>query len=210
MTCGGPRSGSIGPGPASSAGPKGASRPGMRQLDVRALEQGRTWVGPDGTVRRVRDLPYSEASALRDDLRAHEDLLYAMVLRREVAARLLALTLAPPEGRQAPRPWPGTSTGAVPDAAAGSVSAAGGATAARATGAAVPGPAARVAADPAAVADLDVEAVVGGWPELSTRARVRVWGALGRGPRVWLESTPLMRSLQRQLGRGPSRGREPS
>ncbi|KRF45103.1 hypothetical protein ASH01_14365 [Terrabacter sp. Soil811] len=148
---------------------------GVGLLDVRVLEQAHVWTEPDGTVRRVCDLPREDAEALGAHLRAECNLLYAVVLRREVAARLLALAATSAQsaevvGARAAGPRVAGETQAGPDRS----------TASR-------GDAER--------------AMPQGWPQLSGRARVRLWAALGRGPSAWLESTPLMRALNRQLDR---------
>ena len=163
-----------------SRGARGAPGPGSGAclLDVRVLEQGRVWVEPDGTIRHVRDLSPADAEALQAHLRANEDLLYAVVLRREVTARLLALAVPTSDD---PTPVSGASPArSDPNWA---VQAGGG----------------EEAEGPVDAPGVGVPSLAGGWADLSKRGRMRVWADLGRGPRVWLEATPLMRSLQRQL-----------
>ncbi|XGX81131.1 hypothetical protein LQK93_03983 [Terrabacter sp. BE26] len=66
------------------------------------LEQAHLWVGPDGAVRRVRDLGTPEARALADYPRVNCDLMYAVVLRREVGVRVVMLTTHPAGGPVVP------------------------------------------------------------------------------------------------------------
>lgn len=141
------------------------------------LEQGRLWAGGDGAVQRVRDIPAAEARALTGYLRANCDLLYAVVLRREVGVRLVLL--APPAagtaGEKGEKGEKGSQRAA--DTPAGGL------------------------ADPVPAA--------GAWASMSAPARVRLWASLGRGPRVWLERTPLMRALGRQVARDAGGGGAP-
>ncbi|NUR14830.1 MAG: hypothetical protein HOQ13_00735 [Dermatophilaceae bacterium] len=69
-------------------------------FDVRVFDQGRVWVERDGTRRALATLTAVELEELVAFLRAHRDVFYLLVLRREVAFRLLAVAAAAEDAAQ--------------------------------------------------------------------------------------------------------------
>lgn len=69
-------------------------------FDVRVFDQGRVWVERDGTRRALATLTVAEVEELVAFLRAHRDVFYLLVLRREVTFRLLAVAAAAEDGAQ--------------------------------------------------------------------------------------------------------------
>src|SRR6476660_8558661 len=63
-------------------------------FDVRILDQGRMWVDPDGSQCALAGMSLDQLGDVVAFVEGHVDLLYVLVLRREVGLRLAAVAAA--------------------------------------------------------------------------------------------------------------------